>query len=76
MKIYHTITNTILNVNLEKSNIKSEKALKNHICKNVDNIFPDNIRFIQNAKHITGDEVLTYDNINFIIVPIICSVHK
>ena len=76
MKIYHTITNTILNVDLDKLNIKSEKALKNHICKNMDNIFPDNIRFIQNAKHITGDEVLTYDNINFIIVPIICSVHK
>lgn len=76
MKVYHNITKTILNVNLEESNIKSEQDLKTYICKNMDSICPDNIKFIKNAKQVTGKEVLAYESIQFIIVPITCYIHN
>ena len=49
--------------------------LKEFICKNMNGIMPNNIKFIKNGREIKGSEILTYENIEFIIIPITCAKH-
>lgn len=75
MKIFHKIMNTELNVDLSGFNITCEHDLKLYICGKLGNVYPDNIKFIHSGQHITGQKVLQFHEIQFIIVPIKCKEH-
>ena len=75
MKVYHRITKQTFDTNDYEIYLNTINELKTFICTKVNGIKHDNIKFIKNAEEIKGTEVLLYDSIEFIIVPIQCEIH-
>ena len=75
MKIFHKIMGVEFDINLYDFKISSEHELKLYICGKLGNVYPDNIKFIHNGQHITGNKLLQFNKVQFIVVPIICKEH-
>ena len=75
MKFYHRVTNKVFytkDLNINTTNINE---IKGFICKNMNGITPDNIKFIKNGLEIKEFQHIVHDMIEFLIIPITCTNH-